>query len=304
MGAPINTGAISKAMEVGVNDWWGLEYKQHEKQYSAIFDTQQSDRKFEEQVNMNGFNLAAVKPEGENIEYQDASQSLVKRYEHVTYASGYILTREAIEDNQYMSLAKQMTEALANAMRQTKENVAANVLNRGFNSSYVGADAIELFSQVHLNTKGGTFANELATPADISEASLEQMCININKFRDDAGLTMSARSNSLIIPPELEFEAGRILESTLQNDTANNAINMLGKNSKFPGGVHVNNYLTDVNAYFIKTDVKNGMQHFQRRNAAMQNDTDFNSENVKFKCSERYDFSWTDAHGMYASAGA
>lgn len=302
--AVISTGNISKALMPGVNAWYGMAYNQYPTQFSEIFDMERSSKYFEEDVNMNGFGLAKVKPEAQNIDYTDASQSLVQRYVHVTYALGYILSRENIEDNQYMGLAEQMTKALANSMRQTKENVGANVLNRGFNSSYVGADNIELFSQVHLRTKGGTFRNELATPADLSEASLEQACIDVQKFKDDAGLTLSAMPRKLIIPAELQFEAERILKSSLQADTANNALNALKNRGILPDGVCVNQYLTDADAFFIKTDVSNGLKHMQRRDAAMENDTDFDSENVKFKCTERYAFGWTDPRGMFASAGA
>lgn len=300
----INTGAFSKALWPGVNKWYGAAYDEHALQYKEIFKTETSDKNFEEDVNHYGTGLAVVKPEGEDITYDSMGQGFKQQYVHKTYALGFVVTRESIEDNQYMELAKSQSEALGLSMRQTKENVAANVLNRAFNSSYTGADGLELCSTAHLLSKGGTFRNELATAADLSEASLEQMCIDIMDMRNDANLRINVMPQKLVIPTALCFEAERILKSTLQNDTANNALNALKSKGVLPGGVVVNNYLTDSDAFFIITNCPNGLRHFQRRAMELTDDTDFGSENVKFKATERYSFGFTDPRGVFGSPGA
>ena len=302
--AIINTGSLAKALWPGVNKWFGHGYDEHSMEYKEIFKETRSDKNFEEDVNSYGLGLAVVKPEGENVSYDSMAQGFLKRYVHSTVALGFIVTREQIEDNQYMELAEQRSKSLAFSMRQTKENVAANVLNRAFNSSYTGADGVELCSTAHLLSKGGTFKNELSTAADLSEASLEQACIDIMDHKDDAGLRISVMPRKLIIPKELCFEAERILKSSLQNDTANNALNALKSKGVLPEGYAVNHYLTDSDAFFLLTNAPDGMKHFQRRDVAIDNDTDFDSENMKFKASERYVFGWTDPRGIFGSPGA
>ena len=299
----INTGALAKALWPGVNKWFGQAYDEHTLEHKEIFAEERSDKNFEEDVNTYGLGLAVVKPEGENISYDSMAQGFLKRYVHTTYGLGFIITREMIEDNQYMELAEKRSKKLAFSMRQTKENVAANVLNRAFNASYAGADGLELCSKLHLNSKGGTFKNELTTAADLSEASLEQMCIDIMDFKDDAGLRISVMPRKLVVPKELVFEAERILKSTLQNDTANNALNALKSKGVLPEGYCVNHYLTDTNAFFLLTNSPDGLKHFQRRDMGIDNDTDFDSENMKFKASERYVFGWTDPRGIFGSPG-
>lgn len=301
--AVIGTGSLAKALWPGVNAWYGLAYDEYPMEYGEIFDMERSEQNFEEDVNVHGFGLAPVKPEGQSVSYDDMAQGFLKRYTHITYALGFIITREQIEDNLYMKLAEQRSKALAFSMRQTKENVGANVLNRGFNNAYTGADGLELFSSVHKKSKGGTFRNELATPADLSEAALEQACIDIMKFDNDAGLTISIMPRKMIIPVDLCFEAERILKSNLQNDTANNAINALRSKGVLPEGFVVNHYLTDTDAWFIKTNCPDGMKHFQRRDMSIDNDTDFDSENMKFKASERFSMGWTDPRGMFGVEG-
>ncbi len=300
----INTGALAKALRPGVDTWFGNMYNRFAPEYSEIFDMDKSNMNFEEDVNVHGFGLGVVKPEGEAVSYDTMQQGFLKRYVHIVYALGFIITREAIEDNLYMKLAKSNSEALAESMRQVKETVAANVLNRAFNSSYVGADGLELCSTAHLLSKGGTFSNELATAADLSEASLEQALIDIAGFVDDASLKMQARGRKLIVPRQLEFEAQRILQSEYQNDTANNAVNVLMKGRYLPEGMCINHYLTDEDAWFIKTDVPHGMRHFERRALMIDNDTEFDTDNMKFKASERYSFGWTDPRGIFGSPGA
>lgn len=302
--AIISTGSIAKALWPGVNAWFGLAYNEHGMEYPDIFKMERSEQNFEEDVNVYGTGLAPVKDESANISYDEMAQGFVKRYVNITYGLGFIISREAVEDNLYMKLAEQRAKALAFSMRQTKENVAANVLNRAFNSNYVGADGLELCSAVHLKSKGGTFANELATAADLSEASLEQSVIDIMNHTNDAGLRINVMPEKLIVPTALCFEAERILKSNLQNDTANNALNALRNKGVLPGGYAVNHYLTDSDAFFIMTNCPDGLKHFQRRDMAIENDTDFDSENVKFKATERYVFGWTDPRGVFGSPGA
>ncbi len=298
------TGALSKALKPGVDTWFGLAYNQFPAEYLQIFDKQVSNQNFEEDVGVNGFGLAMVKNEGSPVPYIDMQQNFIKRYVHVVYALGFIITREAIEDNQYMKLAQQRTQALSRSMLQTKENIAANILNRAFSNSYVGADGLELCSTAHLLGKGGTYSNKIATAADLSEAALEQALIDIRAFVDDAGLTIAVKGQKLIIPSALQFEAHRILKSDLQVNSAENNINAMRSMGMLPGGVVVNDYLTDSDAWFIKTDVMEGLKFYQRREVGMENDTDFDSENMKFKCTERYSFGWTDPRGVYGSPGA
>lgn len=302
--AIINNGSQSRALLPGVKEWFGMSYEAHPMEYKEIFEVISSTQNFERDVSHYGLGLAVVKPEGENISYDTMAQAFEKRYVHVTYGLGYILSREAIEDNLYIDLAEKRTKRLAFSMVQTKENVAANVLNRGFNNSYVGADGVELCSTAHLLAKGGTFRNRLATAADLSEASLEQCVIDLMDMRDDAGMRVSIMPQKLIIPKELCFEAERILKSNLQSDSANNALNALRSKGIFPGGVVLNHYLTDADAFFIKTNCPDGLKMYQRREVGIENDTDFDSENMKFKATERYSVGWSDPRGIFASPGA
>lgn len=300
----INTAALAKSLMPGVNSWFGLSYSQYPEQWKEIFDMFSSEKNYEEDVNVHGFGLAAQKPEGTAIVYDTMQQAFIKRYSMLTYALGYVITREAIEDNQYAALMEQRTKALAMSMAQTKENVGANILNRAFSSSYTGADGLSLCNASHKLSKGGTFANQIAVAADLSETSLEQGLIDISNMINDAGLRISIQGQKLIVPPQLMFEAKRILGSDLQNDTANNAINAMKSMGMLPKGYVVNNYLTDSNAWFIKTNCPEGLKYFDRRPLMVENDTDFDTENMKFKASFRCAFGWTDPRGVYGSAGA
>lgn len=300
----INTGSLASALRPGVHQWFGAMYNRYPDEYAQIFDKEISNMNYEIDVNLHGFGLGVVKPEGENISYDTMQQGFKKTYYHIVYGLGFIITREAIEDNLYMKMAKMQAEALAVSMKQVKETVAANVLNRAFNSSYAGADGIELCSSVHLLSGGGTYANELATPSDLSEAALEQALIDIGGFVDDRSLKMQAQGMKLIVPRQLEFEAQRILNSEMQNDTANNAVNVLKSGRYLPAGHIVNHYLTDADAWFIKTNVPHGLMHFERRALQIDNDTDFDSDNMKFKATERYSFGFTDPRGIFGSEGA
>lgn len=300
---PIITGTFQRSLQPGVNMWFGADYDKYEKQFAEIFDLHTSEKNFEEDVNSYGLGLATVKHQGGAVSYGDMAQGPSYNYVHVTYALGFIITREAIEDNKYMELAAARSRHLAFGMHQTKEIVGANILNRGFDSNYTYVDGIELFSQVNLLSKGGTYRNELETPSDLSEAALEQMIIDISAHVDDAGLRISVLPEKLILPRNLRFEAARILGSTLQNDTANNALNVLKSQSVLPKGYCVNQYLTDQKAWFIKTNCPEGMKMMQRRALEVAPDTDFDTENVKFKSSERYSFGVTDKRSIFGSAG-
>lgn len=299
----INTGALSKALRPGVNTWFGLAYDMWPEEYSQIFDLETSDMNYEEDVNAYGFGLAPIKAEGQALSYDTLQQAIYVRYIHITYALGYVITREAIEDNKYMKLAKQQSEALAFSMKQTKEIVHANVLNRAFNSSYVGADGLSLCNSAHLLTKGGTYANVPAIAADLSEASLEQALIDIGGYLNDAGLKISAMGQKLIIPRQLQFEAERILKSPDRYNTAERSINAMYHMGVLPDGITLNHYLASSSAWFVKTNVPRGLLSFQRRSLEMENDTEFDTENMKFKSSERYSVGWTDPRGIYGSNG-
>lgn len=296
----INTGSISKALRPGVNTWFGLAYNQFPDEYKEIFDQEMSSMNYEEDVNLHGFGLGAAKQEGEGVSYDTMQQGFMKRYIHIVYGLGFIITREAIEDNLYMKMAKQQSQALAFSMKQVKETVAANILNRAFNNSYTGADGKELVASNHLLSGGGSYSNKLAVDSDFSEASLEQALIDIGGFVDDRSLKMQARGRKLIIPRQLEYEARRVLNSSQQPYTAENQINAI--QGVLP--VVVNHYLTDSDAWFIKTDVPNGLRHFVRRALTIDNETEFDSDNMKFKATERYSFGWTDPRGIFGSGGA
>lgn len=301
---PINTGNIAKLLMPGLNAIWGDGYTDFPMQYVDLFDVTSSEKNYEEDQLLPGFGLAPIKTEGAQTTYDTLTQGLTTRYTHVAYSKGYIVTREAIADNQYKAKALSGTKKLARSFRQTKENVGANVYNRGFNSSYLGADSVALFSTAHPTSGAGNFSNTQATAADLSEASLEDMIVQIGGARDDAGLTISLMATSLIIPVNLQFEAARILKSTGQNDTANNATNALRALGIFKTEPKVNNYLTDTDAWFIRTDVDNGMRFFQREAPEFASDNDFDTYNLKFKGYERYSAGWTDPRGAYGSPGA
>ena len=301
----MTTGSFAKALWPGINKWYGEAYKEWAEEYPALFDKESSSMAYEEEVGVSGFGLAQEKDEGNGIAYDEAKQSYINRYIHKTYALGFIITEEAMEDAQYNIgvLGKKKAQALAFSMRQTKEIIAANVYNRAFNSSYTFGDGKELCATDHPLHAGGTFANELATAADLSEAALEQACIDIADFVNDRGLKISIMPKTLIIPPELMFEAERILKSTLQNDTANNAINALKSTGMFKGGVTVNHYLTDDNAWFIRTNCPDGMKHFDRVATTFAMDNDFDTSNAKFKARFRCSFGATDPRGIFGSPG-
>jgi hypothetical protein len=303
MASPINSSSFAKALWPGINAWYGNKYDEHPEEFSALFDQESSSRAYEEDQGTTGFGMANSKAEGAGITYDEESQAFTTRYQHVVYALGFIITREIFEDDQYDVVGKRRSEGLAFSMRQTKETVAANVYNRAENASYTGGDGVELLSSLHPNFSGGTWANELSTPADLSEAALEQACIDIMKFTNDRGLKIAVRPETLIIPVDLVFEAKRILESPGRVGTADNDLNALNAMGKFTNVV-ANHYLTDQDAWFIRTNVQNGMKCFERRAMEFGMDNDFDTENAKYKASERYSFGWTDPRGLFGSMGA
>jgi len=287
----------------GINAWWGRFYNEHQKEYPDLFDSDTSNKYREEDAGVSGFGLAPVKAQGDGVQYDSESALYTATYTHVTYGLGYKVTMEEIKFNLYMEVAKRRTQALAFSMNQTKENVAANVYNRATNASYTGGDGSVLCVTTH-TTNSGSQSNILNPAADISEASLEDLCIQIMTAKNDRGLRISLIPQSLIVPPQLWFEANRIMKSTLQNDTANNAVNVLKLTGVFPKGIKLNHYLTDTDAFFIRTNAPRGMMHFQAIPLVFTEDNDFDTENAKYKALEMYSFGWTDWRGLYMSAGA
>lgn len=299
----ITSGSFAKALWPGVNAWYGKEYNEYPVEWTALVDKFTSRKAFEEDVGVSSFGLAVVKPEGSPISYDSERQGFISRYTHVVYALGFVITREMMEDDQYDIVGERKAKGLAFSMRQTKETVVANLYNRAFNSSYTGGDGKEMVATDHPNVAGGTWSNELATPADISEAALEQASIDIQAFTNDRGLLIGVRPKTLIITPSQEFEVKRILGSAARVATANNDLNALKTMGIIPEVV-VNHYLTDSDAWFIRTTAKNGPKLFERRADEFGMDNDFDTENAKFKASARYSVGWTDPRGVYGSAGA
>jgi hypothetical protein len=298
-----NSSSFAKALWPGVNAWYGKAYNEYPVEYKKLFDTFQSRKQFEEDVGVSGFGLAVVKPEGSPITYDSERQAFINRYQHVVYALGFVITREIVEDDQYDVVGQRKAQGLAYSMRQTKETIAANVYNRAFNSSYTGGDGKELCATDHPNFAGGTWANELSTAADLSEAALEQACIDIAGFTNDRGLLIAAKPKTLVIPRQLMFEAKRILGSDGQVYSADNTLNAIKTMGMIPEVV-VNHYLTDADAWFIRTDIPHGMKHFERRADSFDMDNDFDTENAKYKATARYSFGWTDPRGLFGSPGA
>ncbi len=300
----ISRQQLAKELEPGLNALFGLEYKNYENQHTEIFDIENSDRAFEEEVMLSGFANAAVKAEGSAVTFDTANEAFTSRYTHETVALAFAITEEAIEDNLYDRIATRYTKALARSMAQTKQIKAANVLNNGFNSSFPGGDGKELFATDHPTQSAGSLANELSTSADLSETSLEQAMIDIAAFKDERGFKIAARGLKLIIPSELQFTAERILRSPARVGTADNDLNALSSKGMLPQGYVVNNYLTDTDAFFIKTDVPNGMKMFNRANLKTAMEGDFDTGNVRYKARERYSFGFSDWRGMFGSPGA
>ena len=299
----ISRGQLVKELEPGLNALFGLEYKRYENQHAEIFATETSDRAFEEEVMLSGFANAQVKPEGSGVTFDNAQETFTARYTHETIALAFSITEEAIEDNLYDRLASRYTKALARSMANTKQVKAANVLNNAFNSSFAGGDGKELCATDH-PTIAGTVKNELTTSADLNETSLEQSLIDINAFTDERGLKIAARGVKMIIPSELQFTAERLMKSQGRTATADNDINAVVSMGMVPQGYRVNNYLTDTDAFFIMTDVPNGLKMFVRSPIKTAMEGDFDTGNVRYKARERYSFGFSDFRGIFGSPGA
>ena len=300
----ISRQQLAKELEPGLNALFGLEYKNYENQHAEIFDTENSDRAFEEEVMLSGFDKAAVKSEGSAVSYDNAQETFTARYQHETIALAFAITEEAIEDNLYDKISTRYTKALARSMAQTKQVKAAAVLNNAFSSAaQAGGDGKALLATDH-PTIAGSFSNELATSADLSETSLEQALIDIASFTDERGLKIAARGMKMIIPSALQFTAERIMKSANRVGTADNDVNALASKGMIPQGYVVNNFLSDDDAFFIKTDVPNGLKHMVRAPIKTALEGDFETGNVRYKARERYSFGFSDPRGLFGSPGA
>ena len=300
----ISRSQLVKELEPGLNALFGLEYSRYENEHAEIFMTETSDRAFEEEVMLTGFDSAEVKQEGAPVVFDQANEAYTSRYTHETIALAFAITEEAIEDNLYDRLASRYTRALARSMANTKQVKAAAVLNNGFNSSFTGGDGKELLATDHPLANGGTFSNELSTAADLNETSLEQSLIDIASFVDERGLKIAIQGRKLIIPKELQFTAERLLKTPLRTSTSDNDINAIKNMGMIPEGYRVNHFLTDTDAFFIITDAPNGLKHFVRSPIKTAIEGDFDTGNVRFKARERYVFGFSDPRGIFGSPGA
>jgi hypothetical protein len=300
----ISRAQLLKELLPGLNALFGMEYSRYGEEHKEIFETETSERSFEEETKLSGFAAAPVKDEGNSIAYDNAQEAWTARYNHETISLGFSLTEEAIEDNLYDSLSSRYTKALARAMAFTKQTKAAGVLNSGFTAGTNGGDGVPLFSTAHPLVSGGTNSNTPAVQADLNETSLEAAVIQIAAWTDERGLLIAAKPRKLIVPPNLMFVATRLLETDGRVGTADNDINALANNGSIPEGYTVNHFLTDTDAWFLSTDVPNGMKHFVRSPMANSMDGDFDTGNVRYKARERYSFGWSDPLGMFGSQGA
>ena len=303
MSGVITSSSFAKLLWPGLNSVYGKEYNDYPVEWEQLFEKNTSDRAYEEDLGLSSFGLAAVKAEGAPIQYDTERQGFTSRYNHVVYALGFIITREIYEDDLYGKVGAQKAKALARSMRQTKEINGANIYNRAFTSGYTGGDGATLVSSSHANVAGGTWSNQIATASDLSEAALEQAVIDIAGFRDDRGLLIAAKPQKLVIPYQQQFEAHRILGANGRVGTDFNDPNAIKDMSLFKDVV-VNHYLTDSDAWFILTNVKDGLKYFERRADQFEMDNDFDTENAKFKATARYSFGWSDPRAIYGSAGA
>jgi len=302
----ISRAQLLKELLPGLNALFGLEYKRYGEEHKEIYETEKSERSFEEETKLSGFSAAPVKNEGSAIAYDNAQEAFTARYNHETIALGFSITEEAVEDNLYDALSGRYTKALARAMAYTKQVKAAAILNNGFTNSaqYYGGDGVPLFSTQHPLVSGGYNSNTPSTAADLNETSLEAAVIQIAAWTDERGLLIAAMPRKLVIPPALQFVATRLLETNLRVGTNDNDINALKNNGSIPEGYAINHYLTDTNGWFLTTDVPNGMKHFERMPLANSMDGDFDTGNVRYKSRERYSFGWSDPLGMFGSPGA
>ena len=300
----INRAQLVKELEPGLNALFGLEYDRYENEHTEIFDTENSDRAFEEEVMLSGFGEAPVKGEGAAVTYDYAQETFTARYSHETVALAFALTEEAIEDNLYDSLSSRYTRALARSMASTKQVKAANVLNNGFSTSFPGGDGKPLMTTDHPTLTAGDQRNELSTSADLNETSLENSIIDIAAFKDERGLKTAVQARKLIVPPSLQFVADRLLNTPGRVNTSDNDINAINNMSAIPEGYVVNHFLTDTDAFFIKTDSPNGLKHFERAPLQTGMEGDFETGNMRYKARERYSFGFSDWRGIFGSPGA
>ena len=297
----ISRAQLLKELLPGLNALFGLEYARYGEEHKEIYETETSERSFEEETKLSGFSAAPVKNEGSAISYDNAQEAWTARYNHETIALGFSITEEAIEDNLYDSLSARYTKGLARAMAYTKQVKAASVLNNGYNAAYTGGDGQSLFSTAHPLVNGGTNANTFATPSDLNETALEAAVIQIAAWTDERGLLIAAKPRKLVVPPSLMFVATRLLETELRVGTNNNDINAIQNNGSIPEGYTVNHFLTSTNTWFLTTDVPNGLKHFERIPLQNSMDGDFDTGNVRYKSRERYSFGWSDPLGVFSS---
>ncbi len=300
--AAITTGAHPKALWPGINEWFGLKYKEKPLQCMELFETGSSNKAYEEDVESTSFGVAPAKPEGTAITFDDHNQTNVAKYVHTTYGLGYMATWEEIRDGKYAAVSKQRAAMLAFSMRQTKERVGANIYNNGFDSNFTGGDGKAMLTTDH-PTRSGDQSNELAVSADFSEGALEDLLIQIRQAKNSRGLRINLIGQKLIIPNSLMFEAYRVVQSNLQSGTANNDPNALRRMGMLPGGTVINDYLTDSDAWFVMTDAPAGTKMFQREEVEFDQDNDFSTKNACASAIERYVFGWSDWRGVYGSPG-
>ena len=300
----ISRAQLLKELLPGLNALFGMEYARYGEEHKEIYETETSERSFEEETKLSGFGQAPVKAEGSAIAYDNAQEAFTARYNHETIALGFSITEEAIEDNLYDSLSSRYTKALARAMAYTKQVKAASVLNNGFSGSFPGGDGVALFANNHPLVSGGTNSNIPAVASDLNETALEAAVIQIAAWTDERGLLIAAKPRKLIIPPALQFVATRLLETELRVGTNDNDVNAIKNNGSIPEGYAINHFLTDPDAWFLTTDVPNGLKHFVRTPLQNSMDGDFDTGNVRYKARERYSFGWSDPLGVYGSQGA
>jgi hypothetical protein len=300
----ISRAQLLKELLPGLNALFGMEYKRYGEEHKEIYETETSERSFEEETKLSGFTAAPVKNEGSAIRYDNAQEAWTARYNHETIAMGFSITEEAMEDNLYDSLSSRYTKSLARAMAYTKQVKAAAILNNGFSSAFTYGDGVSLFSTAHPLVSGGVNSNTFTTPADLNETSLEAAVIQIAGWTDERGLLIAAKPKKLIVPPNLQFVATRLLETELRVGTTDNDINAIKNNGSIPEGYTINHYLTDTNGWFLTTDVPNGLKHFVRMPLSTSTDGDFDTGNVRYKARERYSFGVSDPLGAFASPGA
>ena len=301
----ISRAQLLKELLPGLNALFGLQYATYGEEHKEIYETEKSERSFEEETKLSGFSAAPVKNEGSAIAYDNAQEAFTARYNHETIALGFSITEEAVEDNLYDSLSARYTKGLARAMAYTKQVKAASVLNNGFTGGvYAGGDGVALFSTAHPLVSGGTNSNRPSTNSDLNETSLENAVIQIAAWTDERGLLIAAKPRKLVVPPNLQFVATRLLETNLRVGTADNDINALKNNGSIPEGYTINHYLTDTNAWFLCTDVPNGLKHFERMALTTGMDGDFDTGNVRYKARERYSFGFSDPLGVFGSPGS